>query len=72
MDEELICRIGEALYGSRWHSDLARDLGVSDRQVRRWATGAHVPPGVYIDLMHLMQNRAQTLDDLIDKAKRMG
>lgn len=31
--------IGTALYGSRWTTDLARAMGVTDRAVRRWQTG---------------------------------
>ena len=31
--------IGEALYGERWQSSLARALEVSDRTMRRWDAG---------------------------------
>ena len=34
---------GEALYGPRFQSDLARLLGVSDRTVRRWCAGEWEP-----------------------------
>lgn len=34
-----ITTIGEALYGSRWTSELARAIGVSDRYVRMLASG---------------------------------
>jgi hypothetical protein len=30
---------GRALYGERWQSALARDLGVTDRTMRRWLAG---------------------------------
>lgn len=30
---------GEALYGARWQTALARELGVADRTVRRWLAG---------------------------------
>ena len=41
-------RIGAALYGPRWQSALADELGVWDRTVRRWASGEtplpdHIP-----------------------------
>ena len=32
----LLSRIGEALYGDRWQTQLARALGISSRTVRRW------------------------------------
>lgn len=34
-----LTRIGEALYGPRWSSDLARDLNVSYRTVLNWRQG---------------------------------
>jgi predicted transcriptional regulator len=30
-------KVGLALYGEQWRSELARALGVTDRTVRRWA-----------------------------------
>ena len=32
-------RIGQALYGSRWQTELARALGLSPRYIRRLAAG---------------------------------
>ena len=60
---------GEALYGPRWQSDLARDLNISDRTMRRWAAGTDMPPGVAIDLSRLCEERAQALDDVRDRLK---
>jgi hypothetical protein len=31
--------IGIRLYGERWQTALARELGVNPRTVRRWASG---------------------------------
>ena len=33
---DLLERIGKALYGDRWQTQLAKALGMSDRTVRRW------------------------------------
>lgn len=61
---------GAALYGPLWQSALARDLGVSDRTVRRWVAGAYDPPaGVYVDLLRLTQERASALDALADRLR---
>lgn len=61
----LLVECGEALYGPLWQAALARDLDVSDRTIRRWASGSRdVPSGLYIDLLRLTQERAQTLDAL--------
>ncbi|RWC26996.1 MAG: adhesin [Mesorhizobium sp.] len=35
---------GEVLYGERWQTPLARDLGVSDRTVRNWCAAKHECP----------------------------
>ena len=35
--------IGRALYGPRWQSAVARDLGVSVRTVHRWRSGDTAP-----------------------------
>ena len=44
---------------------MARDLGVTDRTVRRWvADSSAVPPGVYVDLLRITQERAAMLDAL--------
>jgi hypothetical protein len=33
---DLLERVGKALYGDRWQTQLAKALGMSDRTVRRW------------------------------------
>jgi transposase-like protein len=54
-DQELLTAVGCALYGDRWQSDIARDLGVSDRTIRRWVSGEDIPrPGVWRDLLALV------------------
>lgn len=61
----LLVEAGEALYGPRWQSELARALGVNERTVRRWATGELSPrPGIYLDALKLTQERAAVLDAL--------
>jgi hypothetical protein len=69
--QSLLQRAGEALYGPRWQSELARDLAVSDRTMRRWVAGDGAPsPGVYLDLLRLTQERAQALDALAAELQR--
>lgn len=44
---------------------------MSDRTMRRWASGSDdVPPGVWLDLLRLPQERAMALDNLADQLKR--
>ena len=69
----LLVEAGEALYGSRWQSEMARDLGVADRTVRRWVAGtSEVPSGLYVDLLRLTQERAALLDSLAARLREIG
>lgn len=44
MTPDDLAAAGRALYGERWQTALAHDLHVSDRTVRRWATGGSPIP----------------------------
>ena len=62
VDQKLLTAVGVALYGPRWQSDLARDLGVSDRTVRRWVSGEDIPrQGVWRDLLALVVTHHEQL-----------
>lgn len=58
---DLLHRVGAALYGPRWQSELARALLVSDRTVRRWAAGEAPPEGVWAELAELIRARLAQL-----------
>lgn len=69
----LLVECGEALYGLQWQSALARDLGVSDRTMRRWVAGtSDLPSGLYVDLLRLTYERAELLDVLVERLKEVG
>lgn len=54
--------VGETLYGSRWRSELAAELDVNERTVRRWAAGEQpVPLTVWAELEAMCRSRAQAL-----------
>lgn len=73
MSAQLLHETGRALYGDRWQSALARDLSVSDREVRRWVNGAARPrQGVYSDLLRLVVERQACLDDVERRLRRAG
>lgn len=58
----LLREAGEALYGSLWQSEVARNLGVADRSVRRWLAGVHgIPPGIWGELSAIMDERGDNL-----------
>jgi len=73
-DTPLIVAVGQALYGSRWQSELARALGVAIRTVQRWSSGNTEPqPGVYRDLLALVRERAHALgplEPMLERAAR--
>ena len=41
--------VGEAAYGPRWQRELARDLSIGDRLVRRWVAGDRPMPADLAD-----------------------
>jgi hypothetical protein len=66
----LLVACGQALYGQQWQTALARDLGVSDRTMRRWIAGAQpAPDGLTVDLLRLCVERAQVLDELCERLR---
>lgn len=67
---DLLREAGEALYGPRWQSDLARDLKVTDRTVRRWAAGADVPSAVRLELAELLKARGAAIAAVRRKLRR--
>lgn len=73
MSNKLLRDTGEALYGASWQTDLARDLGVADRTVRRWVSGANdMPVGAAVDLLRLCEERMATLDALTSRLREAG
>lgn len=59
---------GEVLYGDRWQSALARDVGVGDRRVREWIAGdRRIPPGVWADIAALLRERRDNIDAVLRK-----
>ena len=69
---DLLAQCGEALWGSRWQSDMAEALGVSDRTVRRWVAGERIPPGVFLDLIRLTAERSAYLDQITEELREAG
>jgi len=62
----LLARVGQALYGDRWQSDLARALSVGDRRVREWAAcDRSIPEGIWDDLARLLRDRSKQCSALV-------
>lgn len=66
MSPTRFCAVGEALYGSRWHSSMAEALSVDRRTIRRWANGEWaVPNGAVEDIHRLLTERAAAIRKLL-------
>lgn len=67
---KILCEAGEALYGPRYQADLARDLKVSDRTMRRWVAGETSPSkDVLLDVQNILIERSITITRLIIKTR---
>ena len=65
-DRITIILVGEALYGPRFQRELAKDLNVNERTMRRWVAGDFEPPAsIQNDLLELLLNRRAKIDPLI-------
>jgi|AntDeeMinimDraft_5_1070356.scaffolds.fasta_scaffold21683_2 hypothetical protein len=62
--KDLLVNSGRALYGERWQTDLARDLGLSDgRRIRQWLSGERpIPEDIEKDLATLLKKRQRKIE----------
>jgi hypothetical protein len=62
-------RIGEALYGPRWQTEMAAALGFGDSaRIRQFLSGARpIPAGIYADAMALLRHKSETAKALADE-----
>lgn len=59
---------GRALYGERWHTPVARDLGTTYRTVRNWLDGRHpTPSNLEQRLQRLLVARGIEIEDVLDR-----
>jgi hypothetical protein len=57
---------GHALYGERWQSGLAADLGIADRSLRRWLNGeAPIPDNIWHEVRTLLIKRMDEIGGLV-------
>ena len=58
---------GELLHGKYWQRQLAKDLGVNDRTVRRWVSrDSQVKDGVIADLKIILQSKIDNMQKMLD------
>lgn len=65
----LLTEAGQALYGQRWQSELARNLGLSSmRRIREYATGERRPPDrVLAAVLELLRARDGELSSVRER-----
>lgn len=57
---------GRSLYGARWQTSLAQDLGIADRTLRRWIAGdSPIPEGIESELRRLLEERLNLIGGLV-------
>lgn len=65
-NKRLVVRIGEALWGSIWASDMAACIGKGKRTTARYASGEREPSAETMrDLRSIMGKRIEHLKELI-------
>ena len=66
MDAGLLRDVGEALYGSHWQIDLAREIGASDRSMRHWISGQRpMPSRFWVDIRALAERRKLEINAIL-------
>ncbi|NJR77511.1 hypothetical protein [Sphingomonas corticis] len=65
---DVLVAAGRALYGDRWHTSVARDLGTTYRTIRNWLDGRHPTPIDLEDrLRRLLAERRLELDAVLGR-----
>lgn len=72
MTPDLLERIGSTLYGLGWKGQLATDLDVNDRTLRRWISGdMPIPSGVQSDIVEIALRRQKEMAAILSEVVRM-
>src|SRR5687767_4382545 len=66
--QALITAAGEALWGSRWQSEMARALSVHRDTVYDWKTGVSTPRARVLDeLRELLAGRCEKIGSVLER-----
>ena len=63
-------RAGIALYGDRWQSALARDLGIIDRRIREYMERGGAPSWVRAEIFGLLAVKSRATHELAEEMLR--
>ena len=62
-------RVGTALYGGFWQTQLADDLGVNPRTLRRWLAGEIPIPDLRAELREIARKLREILHDTMEELR---
>ena len=60
-------RVGTALYGGFWQTQLADDLGINPRTLRRWLAQEMPIPDLRAELMEIVRERQFRLGEVLEE-----
>jgi len=64
----MLVAAGRALYGERWHTPVARDLGTTYRTVRNWMDGRYAMPADLTErLSMLLRGRSIEIESVLNR-----
>ena len=67
----LFAKCGMLLWGDPYVPAMARELGVADRSVQRWSSGARdVPPDIWEDLKERLREEEKLFGGTADEVER--
>lgn len=68
----LLRQVGEVLFGASWQAELSAQISVSDRSMRRWASGQDpIPPGVWRDIHFVAESKWVTIKYFDEEVKTL-
>ena len=68
---DMLARVGEALYGALWQNAMARNIDMSDRNIRYMLSGVlPIHAGIVSDLLTLVEDREVDLHELAKELRK--
>lgn len=68
MNKNDLIRIGQALYGDVWQSNLARELDIDSRRVRQWLKDERpIPDWLLPELIKLLNSKYLEIKEILSK-----
>ena len=69
MDVDTLTIIGRAMFGSRWKTEIARELGVSRISVHNWVHKGRISEQREAEILKLFEERMEAMATLAEKLK---